>query len=279
MNSFYKNDDIIEYIFIFLPKMTSICYYSYTIQPDIDSICKISLVSKKFNYYCLMNDDGKKKQKKYKEFITNSYKLRKVSKKFIKEKNKKTFQLPSLYNNMIAEFTFEHIYKKYNIQKKKKTIFYNNFSKSNIYNITFTKKNQSDHIIIIYDFIELSILAIEQKHSDIIEKLKEIMRYYRILPIEVFKKYVQYIVDITTKQINIFNGYSYNTNCLLKISTWTLLFTLIHINQDYAKKSKLYEVFTLKKLEIIEELNNLSGKNKQFTKKFCKSIISHYQEF
>lgn len=278
MNSFCKNDDIIECIFNFLPKTASLCYYSDNILSETNSIFRICLVSKKFNYYCSMNNDEKKNKKSYIEFLTNSYKLRKVSKKFRKE-NKKTIQLSSTYNSMIAEFTFDYIYKKYNIEKKRNTPFYNNFCWSNRHIITFTERNQSDHIIIIYDFIELGILAIEQKHCDIIEKLKEIMRYYTILPIEVFKKYIKYILDITTKRINIFEGYSYNTKRLLKISTWTLLFTLIHINQDYAKKSKLYEVFTKKKLEMIEELNNLSGKNRQFTKKFCKSLISHYQEF
>jgi len=279
MNILFE-DDIFDYIINFIPNMSSITYKSDTIIKDINTISNISLVSKTF--YNLCYQDFNKKEKNYKEFLTNSYHLRKVCKKFRKDKKKNNMLLASEYNFRIAEFAFKHIYKKHNIIKKRNSLFQINFSRSNRHNITFTDREIADHIIIIYDFLELGILAVEQKHTAIIQKLKDIYKYHSILPTDVFKKYVQYILDVTTNhRTTIFYGYSENTKQLLKVSIWSLLFTIIHINQSFAKHngSKLYEVFTKKKIEFIEELKNLSGKNRNLPKKFCKSLIDHYGNF
>jgi len=277
MNSLYNNNDIFDYILRFLPNMTSITYKSDTIIKDINTISNISLVSKTFYNFCYQ--DFYKKEKNYKEFLCNSYHLRKVCKKFRMDKKKNNMLLASEYNFRIAEFAFKHIYKKHNIIKKRNSLFHSNFSRSNRHNITFTNREITDHIIIIYDFLELGILAVEQKHTAIIQKLKDIYKYHSILPPDVFKKYVKYILDVTTTQrLTIFCDYSENTKQLIKVSIWSLLFTIIHINQTITKHngSKQYEVFTKKKIEFIEELKNLSGKNRNLPKKFCKSLIDHY---
>ena len=129
----------------------------------------------------------------------------------------------------------------------------------------------------------MGILAVEQKHTAIIQKLKDIRNYYTVLPQDIFKKYTKYILDVTTTQMfTIFCGYSENTKQLLRASIWSLLFTIIHINHPtitMQNSSKLYEAFTKKKLEFIEELKNLSGKNRNLPKKFCKSLIEHYENF
>lgn len=281
MNSIYNNNDIFEYILHFLPNMTSITYKSDTIINDINTISNISLVSKTF--YNHSYQDFYKKEKNYNEFLRNSYHLREVCKKFRMDKEKKKILLASEYNFRIAEFAFKYIYKKHNIVKKRNSLFHNNFSSSNRHNITFTNHNNADHIIIIYDFLELGILAVEQKHTAIIQKLKDIHNYYTVLPQDIFKKYTKYILDVTTTQrFTIFCGYSENTKQLLKVSIWSLLFTIIHINHPtitMKNSSKLYEAFTKKKLEFIEELKNLSGKNRNLPKKFCKSLIEHYENF
>ncbi len=69
--------------------MSSITYKSDTIIKDINTISNISLVSKTF--YNLCYQDFNKKEKNYKEFLTNSYHLRKVCKKFRKDKKKKQY--------------------------------------------------------------------------------------------------------------------------------------------------------------------------------------------
>ena len=86
MNILFK-DDIFDYITNFLPNMTSITYKSDTIIKDINTISNICLVSKTFYNLCYQDFD--KKEKNYKEFLINSYHLRKVCEKFRMDKKKK----------------------------------------------------------------------------------------------------------------------------------------------------------------------------------------------
>ena len=177
-------------------------------------------------------------------------------------------------NDNIADFAFKRIYKKYNIVKKRKTHLHNNFVNNQWCNINFMKKKYTDHIIIIYDFLELAVLAIEHKHSAINKKLKEVRKYYTQLPYDVFVKYAKYILKITIT-LSLFRTYSQNTIKLLKVSTWTLFYTIVYINSF---NKRINDIFPIKKLEMIEELKYLSGKNRQFPKHFCKSLISYYDK-
>lgn len=266
MNKIISNDDIFSCVQDFLPKIDYLKYDSDNVISDIHTISNLSLVSKSYNTHYLTTNNDTKKGADYKKILINSYELRKICEESRKQKVN--------INNKIAEYAFESIYKKYNIVKKKKTPLYNNFVSKKWCDINFTEKKYTDHIIIIYDFLELAVLAIEHKHSAINKKLKEVIKYYTILPYDVFVKYAEYFLKITTT-LSIFRTYSPNTIKLLKVSTWTLFYRIIHINCV----KKLIDILPRKKLEMIEELKYLSGTNRQFPKHFCKSLIAYYDEF
>ena len=272
MNHIITNDDIFAYMLNFLPSITNLTYISDTVIYDIHNIYKLSLVSKKLYYYCSFGNNSIKK-KSYKEFLCNSYELRKVC-------NCKDVFFTFTKNINIADLTFKQIYKKNNIVKKRNTPFHKNFSKFvNNYKI-LNEKFSSDHIIIIYDLIELGVLAIEQKHNAIIQKINDIIKFYSVLSIEVFTLYAKYIIDATTNKKNsLLHGYFYDTKKLLKISMWSLLFAIMKINeQEFAEFSTLFDTWRTKKTEMVQEIKKLSGTCRQFPKHFCKSMVSYYED-
>jgi hypothetical protein len=276
MSPIIANDDMFAYILIFLPCITNLTYISDTAMSDIHNIYKLSLVSKTLYYYCSFGNNSIKK-KSYKEFLYNSHELRKIC-------NCKDVFFTFTKNINIAEFAFKQIYKKYNIVKKRNTPFHKNFSKSTINYIILEKKFSYDHIIIIYDIIELGVLAIEQKHNAIIQKINDIMKFYTVLSFDVFKLYVKYIIDVTTNsKDSLLHSYFHDTKKLLKISIWSLLFAIMKINEKQFAElelstTTLFDTWRTKKTEMVEEIKKLSGTCRQFPKHFCKSIVSYYED-
>lgn len=283
MNQIVANNDIFTYVMKFLPNIDFLKYDSDNIIKDIQTISIISLISKDF-YYKLYNTlnpafYNSEKVNNYKNFLINSYELRKMSSEFFINYKENPPILISEFNYSIAEISFKKIYEKHNIQKKRKTILHSLFARSNRYNITFTEDIYINHIIIIQDILELAVLAVEKKHKKIIKKFKDISEYYIKMPHEVIKKYMQYIIDITRKRVNLFSSYGKETQQLMKASTWTVLFTILSINKDFTSELPgLYDIYFKKKGEILEEIRNMAGKKKSFPKKFCESFISHYQK-
>lgn len=283
MNQIIENNDIFIYIMNFLPNFDSLKYDSDNIIEDIQNISNISLISKKF-YYKLYETFSSKiynteNVNSYKKFIINSYELRKMLSEFIIDSKENHNMLKSHFNYYIANMSFKNIYKKYNIQKKKKSSLHSLFAKSNRFNITFTDNIYINHIVIIHDMLELAVLAIEKKHKYIIKKMKEISEYYIVIPDDVIKKYMKYIIESTRNNVNLFSYYGKETQQLMKASTWTVLFTILSFNKEFTSKTPdLYDIYFKKKGEIIEEIRNIAGTNKSFPKKFCESFISHYQK-